>query len=101
MKRPADTPGDGDRRAGQQESHTLAPPENRSPPTATAQASGSPTSTSGSRRPIALIVTAAAVVAGIVAVAAVNLLADAQRTDQRRTGIIRHARRASHVHQDA
>jgi Tol biopolymer transport system component len=50
-----------------------APPESRSPPTEPARITGSPTSKSGSRRRVALILTAAAVVAGIFVVAAVDL----------------------------
>jgi molecular chaperone DnaK len=52
---------------------SLEPPENRSPPTVPAPSSGSPTSRTGGRKPLALILAAAAVVAGIVAIAAVNL----------------------------
>lgn len=52
---------------------SLEPPENRSPPTAPAPSSVSPTSRTGGRKPLALIVAAAAVVAGIVAIAVVNL----------------------------
>ena len=52
-----------------------APPENRRPPTTPASrtTSGSPGSKVGGRRPLALILAAAAVLAGIVALVAVNL----------------------------